>query len=86
MLLCGVALFVFQFAEKRVGYLALTVLVDETHEELMLVTNTLKTYGVLCCPSSCSLQCPYSDMGSKNQFVVGLALSALGDIGSVEMV
>mmetsp|Transcript_10770 Transcript_10770/g.39561 ORF Transcript_10770/g.39561 Transcript_10770/m.39561 type:complete len:868 (-) Transcript_10770:1170-3773(-) len=56
------------FPEKRMGYLALMVLLDERQEVLMLVTNSVK-----------------NDLASSNQFVVGLALCALGNICSTEM-
>eukprot|EP00939_MAST-03C_sp_MAST-3C-sp1_P001159 g1159.t1 len=56
------------FAGKRVGYLALMVLLDEMSEILTLVTNSMQ-----------------NDLRHKNQFVVGLALSAAGNIGSHEM-
>ena len=56
------------FTAKRVGYLALAVLVDERQEVLMLVTNSIKT-----------------DLGSKDQYVVGLALCALGNVASRSM-
>lgn len=44
------------------------ILLDERHEVLMLVTNSLK-----------------NDLNSRNQFSVGLALCALGNICSLEM-
>jgi AP-1 complex subunit gamma-1 len=56
------------FAEKRMGYLALQLLMDETHEVLMLVTNSIK-----------------NDLKSNNQYIVGIALSALGNVGSEHM-
>lgn len=54
-----------KFAEKRIGYLALMILLDENQDVLMLVTNTMK-----------------SDFTSKNMYVAGLALCALGNISS----
>lgn len=56
------------YPDKRIGYLALMVLLDERQEVLMLVTNSMK-----------------NDLLSSNQFVVGLSLTALGNICSTEM-
>ena len=56
------------FSAQRIGYLGLMILLDERHEVLMLVTNSLK-----------------NDLNSRNQYSVGLALCALGNICSVEM-
>jgi len=57
------------YAEKRIGYLGLMVLLDERHEVLMLVTNSLK-----------------NDLNHKtNQYTTGLALAALGNVGSPAM-
>lgn len=50
------------------GYLGLMILLDERHEVLMLVTNSIKM-----------------DMNSKNPYIAGLALAALGNICSAEM-
>ncbi len=57
------------FADKRMGYLGLVILLDEETDVLMLVTNSLK-----------------NDLNHANQYVVGLACAALGNLGSVEMV
>ena len=57
-----------RFADKRIGYLALLLLLDEQAEVLMLVTNSLQV-----------------DLNSSSQFCVGLALTALGNIGTAEM-
>ena len=56
------------YPDKRIGYLALMVLLDERQEVLMLVTNSMK-----------------NDLLSSNQFIVGLSLTALGNISSAEM-
>lgn len=57
-----------RFSDKRLGYLALMILLDENTEVLMLCHNSLK-----------------NDMANPNPYVVGLALSALGNISSTDM-
>ncbi|KAF8369262.1 hypothetical protein HHK36_032729 [Tetracentron sinense] len=63
------------FPEKRIGYLGLMLLLDERQEVLMLVTNSLKQ----------SLDHMCRDLNHSNQYIVGLALCALGNICSAEM-
>jgi hypothetical protein len=54
------------FSPQRMGYLGLMILLDERQEVLMLVTNSLKM-----------------DLNNtKNMYIVGLALVALGNICS----
>ena len=60
--------FIYSCLSQRIGYLGLMILLDERHEVLMLVTNSLK-----------------NDLNSKNQFSIGLAITALGNISSMEM-
>ena len=57
-----------RFSEKRIGYLGLMLLMSETEETLMLVTNGLK-----------------NDVCDKNQYIVGLALTSIGNIASEDM-
>mmetsp|Transcript_1717 Transcript_1717/g.4033 ORF Transcript_1717/g.4033 Transcript_1717/m.4033 type:complete len:880 (-) Transcript_1717:72-2711(-) len=57
-----------RFLDKRVGYLGLSILVEESAEVLTLVTNSLST-----------------DLEHRNQFIQGLALSALGNVSNKDM-
>ncbi|KAJ1725342.1 clathrin associated protein complex large subunit [Coemansia erecta] len=54
-----------RFSDKRVGYLGVTLLLDEQQEILTLLTNSLKT-----------------DMHSADDYIVGLALCTLANVGS----
>ena len=56
------------FPEKRIGYLALMLLLDERTDVLMLVTNSLK-----------------NDLEHDSQFVVGLSLTAVGNLATADM-
>ncbi|EGW34378.1 uncharacterized protein SPAPADRAFT_135394 [Spathaspora passalidarum NRRL Y-27907] len=57
-----------RFADKRLGYLACMLILDENQEVLTLLTNSLD-----------------NDMQHPNAFVVGLALTCLGNIASPEL-
>lgn len=57
-----------RYSDKRIGYLALMLLMDENQELLMLITNSLK-----------------NDINSNNQFISGLALCCIGNIGNEDM-
>ncbi|KAJ6444186.1 AP-1 complex subunit gamma-1 [Purpureocillium lavendulum] len=76
-----------RFADKRLGHLATSLLLDENQEVLTLVTNSLKKYVDIQTrhqahhPANGS----HSDLGHSNQYIVGLALCTLGNIASVEM-
>lgn len=56
------------FTEKRVGYLGLSQLLNESNEVLMMVTNRIQI-----------------DLINSNHQVVGMALTALGNVGTAEM-
>lgn len=58
-----------KFSEKRIGYLALMILLDERQDVLMLVTNILHS----------------DLTNSKNPYVIGLALCALANVCSADM-
>ncbi|KAM9905645.1 hypothetical protein OXX69_007102, partial [Metschnikowia pulcherrima] len=57
-----------RFADKRLGYLACMLLLDENQEVLTLLTNSLD-----------------NDMQHQNTFIVGLALTCLGNVASPEL-
>lgn len=56
------------FADKRLGYLAATLLLDESQDLLTLLTNLLN-----------------NDLNHPNKYVVSLALTTLGSLGSTEL-
>ncbi|POR33431.1 AP-1 complex subunit gamma-1 [Tolypocladium paradoxum] len=79
-----------RFADKRLGHLATSLLLDENQEVLTLVTNSLKKYLLsqhrsAFEASSRQLTRSGSDLGHSNQYIVGLALCTLGNIASIEM-
>ncbi|CTQ41099.1 AP-1 complex subunit gamma-1 [Babesia microti strain RI] len=57
-----------KFSDKRIGYLGLSLLLNENMEILMLVTNSIKL-----------------DLSHPNHYVSSLALTALANIGTLEM-
>ena len=57
-----------RFADKRLGYLACMLILDENQEVLTLLTNSLD-----------------NDMQHPNAYIVGLALTCLGNIASPEL-
>ena len=73
-----------RFGDKRLGYLGIMLLLDESQEVLTLVTNSLKKY-VLFPPLLAPKLTSYSDMNHANMYVVGLALCTFADIASEEM-
>eukprot|EP01053_Blabericola_migrator_P007481 Blabericola_migrator_1__7480@NODE_381_length_9180_cov_88_545814_g304_i0_p2_GENE_NODE_381_length_9180_cov_88_545814_g304_i0NODE_381_length_9180_cov_88_545814_g304_i0_p2_ORF_typecomplete_len872_score138_88Adaptin_N/PF01602_20/1_9e76Cnd1/PF12717_7/0_34Cnd1/PF12717_7/0_69Cnd1/PF12717_7/2_9e02Proteasom_PSMB/PF10508_9/16Proteasom_PSMB/PF10508_9/0_16Vac14_Fab1_bd/PF12755_7/0_22Gag_p12/PF01141_18/1_9_NODE_381_length_9180_cov_88_545814_g304_i065639148 len=57
------------FLEKRLGYIAMGILLDQSSDVLMLATNTIR-----------------NDLSSGNQYIISAALTALGNVGTTEMV
>jgi hypothetical protein len=73
-----------RFTDKRLGYLGIMLLLDESQEVLTLVTNSLKKCVLVhapLLPTDHSL----SDMNHSNMYAVGLALCTFANIASEEM-
>ena len=74
-----------RFADKRLGYLGIMLLLDENQEVLTLVTNSLKKYVLHFLTISSQFSCNFSDMNHSNMYVVGLGLCTFANIASEEM-
>jgi AP-1 complex subunit gamma-1 len=57
-----------KFSDKRVAYIALCVLMDETSDILLLASHTIK-----------------KDLENTNQYIVAMALNAIGEICTSDM-
>lgn len=67
-----------KYPEKRIGYLALMILLDETQEVLPLIEHSLKKFVK-------KILILGRDLDDKNQFVQALALTTIANIASEDI-